>query len=231
MSSISRTYVSGDSCTISATPSTGYSFTGWYENNTLSSNSNPWTFTVNADRNIQGRFSANAYVVSATVDPKDSGTVSGTGSYDYGTTATLTATPATGYNFVNWTVGGSVVGSNPTYSFTVSGDATVQANFVIKTYNIAASVDPVGGGTVSGTGTYNHGASVSLTATPSAGYAFVGWYSGASRLSTDNPLTFTATESVSYVAKFAPVYTISVEYDNAKGTAAFVEAQNEEPAE
>lgn len=228
MSTISRNFTSGDTCTISATPSTGYSFTGWYENDSLASNANPYSFTVNANRSLVGRFSANAYVVSATVDPKDAGTVSGTGSYDYGTTATLTATPAAGYNFVNWTVGGSVVGSNPTYSFTVSGDATVQANFVIKTYNIAAVIDPVGGGTVSGTGTYNHGQSVSLTATPSAGYTFVGWYTGASsKISTDNPLTFIATESITYTAKFAPTYTISVEYDNAKGTAAFVEQQQE----
>ena len=65
------------------------------------------------------------YTVSATAT---NGTVSGTGTYQEGATATLTATPNTGYKFVNWTKGGETVTDNP-YTFIVSEDVELVANF------------------------------------------------------------------------------------------------------
>ena len=67
-----------------------------------------------------------SYTVSATAT---NGTVSGTGVYKAGTTATLTATPNTGYKFINWTKGEDVVSTEATYSFTVSEDVALVANF------------------------------------------------------------------------------------------------------
>jgi hypothetical protein len=43
------------------------------------------------------------------------------------------ATANTGYAFSNWTENGSVVSTNASYSFTVSGARTLVANFVAKT--------------------------------------------------------------------------------------------------
>lgn len=60
------------------------------------------------------------------------------------------------------------------------------------------------GGTVTGGGTYELGASVTIQATPAAGYTFSRWVkNGTSQtFSTQNPYTFTANEMVDVVAVF-----------------------------
>ena len=57
------------------------------------------------------------------------GTVTGGGVVEEGTSVTLTATPADGYKFVNWTVGGAEVSTANPYTFTAEEDVTVVANF------------------------------------------------------------------------------------------------------
>ncbi len=68
-------------------------------------------------------------VIMATVNPANSGTVTGAGTYEIGTTCTLTATANDGYTFINWTENGIVVSTTPTFSFTVTEDASYVANF------------------------------------------------------------------------------------------------------
>ena len=69
------------------------------------------------------------YTISASASPSSGGSVSGAGSYNYGTTCTLIATPATGYSFVRWTKNGSQVSTSSTYSFTVTASASYVAVF------------------------------------------------------------------------------------------------------
>lgn len=66
--------------------------------------------------------------ISVTANPIE-GTVTGAGEYEDGTTATITATPNFDYVFVNWTLNGEVVSSEATYTFTVTADAHLEANF------------------------------------------------------------------------------------------------------
>lgn len=66
------------------------------------------------------------YTVSATAE---NGTVEGAGQYEEGTQATLTATAAEGYEFVNWTVSGTEVSTENPYTFTVTADVALVANF------------------------------------------------------------------------------------------------------
>ena len=68
------------------------------------------------------------------------------------------------------------------------------------TYAIAASATE--GGTVTGAGTYAHGVSVTLTATPSEGYNFVNWTENGEEVSTDAEYTFTVTGARTLVANF-----------------------------
>lgn len=59
------------------------------------------------------------------------------------------------------------------------------------------------GGTVSGSGLYDIGATVTLTATPNDGYDFVKWQiNGGGDYATRNPVTFTAQEMMDLVAIF-----------------------------
>ena len=84
--------------------------------------------------------------------------------YAEGNTCTAIATPATGYNFVNWTVGGYQVITNATYAFNVTQNRALVANFALKTYTISVSASPAGGGSVSGGGTYTHGSTCTVIA-------------------------------------------------------------------
>ncbi len=57
------------------------------------------------------------------------GTVSGQDAYEHAQIATVRAIPNEGYSFVNWTEGGKIVSTKATYSFTVTGDRALVANF------------------------------------------------------------------------------------------------------
>ena len=59
----------------------------------------------------------------------------------------LTATPATGWHFVEWT--GDLAGSTNPATLTMDANKTVIANFALNSYSIAASADPTAGGSVS----------------------------------------------------------------------------------
>ena len=67
--------------------------------------------------------------VSASASPADGGYVSGAGLNDIGSICTLTATANDGYTFVNWTENSEVVSTETTYSFVVTGDRNLVANF------------------------------------------------------------------------------------------------------
>ena len=69
------------------------------------------------------------YEIAATANPTIGGTITGAGTYYLGDMATLTANANEGFAFVNWTKDGTVVSTNPTYSFMVLEDASFVANF------------------------------------------------------------------------------------------------------
>jgi kumamolisin len=73
------------------------------------------------------------YLISASASPANGGQVSGDGVYNSGTTATLIATPATGFVFVNWAEGGNSVSDSATYQFTVAAARTLVAKFAPDT--------------------------------------------------------------------------------------------------
>ncbi len=79
------------------------------------------------------------------------------------------------------------------------------AGIDVDDYNmpsITATADPVAGGTVTGSGTYNAGTSVNLEAIADTGYEFEGWYEGTAPVSDQNPYTFTVTGDRTLTAKF-----------------------------
>lgn len=76
----------------------------------------------------------NQHLVIAKPDAAGRGTVTGTNIYNNGETATLTATPATGFKFVRWSDGNT---ANPRY-LTVTEDVTLTAIF---DYDITLSWD------------------------------------------------------------------------------------------
>ena len=196
------TYNHGTTCTLTATASTGYTFVRWTKNGSQVSSSATYSFTVTENATYVAVFNKNSYTISASANPSSGGSVSGAGTYSHGDNCTLVASPNSDYNFVRWTKNGSQVSTNATYSFTVTANASYVAVFSKKTYTISASASPSEGGSVSGAGTYDHGSSCSLTATPATGYSFVRWTKNGSQVSTSATYSFTVTENSSFVAVF-----------------------------
>ena len=100
------------------------------------------------------------YSITVSSIPTFGGTVTGGGTYQQGQSCTVIATANSNYTFMNWTENNEVVSTNASYTFTVSGNRTLVANF---TYNGGGSDhDYVDLGLPSGTmwATCNVGANV-----------------------------------------------------------------------
>lgn len=127
------TYTSGTSCTVVATPNTGYVFSSWKHSGTNVSTSASYTFNVNAARALVAVFTLNSYTISTSSSPTAGGSTSGGGTYDYGESCTVVASRNPGYSFVNWTVSATPVSTAASYGFTVSGSKALVAGF---SYNL-----------------------------------------------------------------------------------------------
>ena len=214
------TYNQGTSCTVTASANPCYTFLRWTENGMTVSSSVNYTFTVNGDRNLVAQFQAQPqnYTISVSANPTNGGTVSGGGTYQEGQSCTVTATAANGYTFQRWTENGQQVSTNASYTFTVTGNRTLVAQFQAQSYTITATADPTTGGTVSGGGTFNYGQSCTLVATPATGYDFINWTQHGQQVTTNTTYTFTVTGSVAYVAHFQlQNYDIKVNIEPAEG--------------
>ena len=164
---------------------------------------------VTADHTIEATFEEiPTYTISVLSNNDAYGSVSGGGTYDEGTQVIITATPYEGYHFVAW---GDENTENPR-TITVTSDSTFVANFeqIPESYTITVMANYDAFGSVSGSGTYDEGTQVVITATPYEGYLFVSWNDSI----TDNPRTITVTSDSTFVAIFEEVqiqqYTITV---------------------
>ena len=198
----SGTYEVGTQCTVTAEANTGYTFVNWTENDAQVSSEASYTFPVTVSRSLVANFTMQAYVITAEVTPENSGTITGAGGFNYGETCTLTATPNSGYEFVKWTKGGTTVSSDAEYTFTVSESATYKAHFKVKSYTISVSASPNNGGSVNGGGTFNHGHSCTVHATPANGFAFTNWTDEGDVVSEEADYTFPVTSNRTLVAHF-----------------------------
>ena len=185
----SGTYDYGTTATLTATADEHYHFTQWSDGNT----DNPRTVSVVGDATYTAEFKPNSYTI--TVSASEHGSANGGGTYDYGTTATLTATADEHYHFTQWTDGNT---DNPR-TISVEGDATYTAEFLLNEYTITVLYDNTKG-YVSGGGTYVYGTQVRLEVSANSGYEFSQWSNGA----TYNPYLFTATEDLTLEAQFIP---------------------------
>ena len=158
------------------------------------------------------------------------------GRYTYtdavGTSISSTATAGTGYKFVGWydSTGNKVaddmlINNGATISYTTTGNATYYARFETaytvkfvaqtKQANGSFKTDTVGGKVSVASVTDVANAAASSTATANSGYKFLGWYDqNGNQLSTNatySTTTTSATNNVTYYARFEIVYNPTVE--------------------
>jgi formylglycine-generating enzyme required for sulfatase activity len=217
------TYEVGTSCTVTAVANSGYNFVNWTENGNQVSASASYTFPVTVARSLVANFTTqDNTLISASVDPENSGTVTGAGGYSYSQECTLTATANTGYTFLRWTENGNLVSTEANYTFNVTGNRTFVAKFQANTYTISVSANPSGSGTVSGGGNgFNYNQSCTVHATPAEGFAFSNWTDEGEVVSTEADYTFTVTSNRTLVANFTELqpdeYSITVSANPSNG--------------
>ena len=197
-----------------ATPEYGYAFVNWSNGATTPT----VTVIVNEDITLTANFRQIAHTVTVATADATMGSVNPAGDSIVleGTVFQATATPAAGYEFVNWSNGDTTL----TVTIVVGEeDVTLTANFRQITHSVTIAVAPgcTNMGTVSpaGTQTVAWGTTFTATATPNQGYQFAGWSNGA----TTATFSFTVNEDITLYATFEPVpvqtYTVTATANDA----------------
>ena len=130
---------------------------------------------MTSSQNIIANFSLSNYRLSLRSDPIGIATLTGDGTYEYETNATITVKPFPGYVFNNWSGSGIADTNSPTTIVSMISDRNVTANLEKIRYDVHVTVTPVGAGSVSGIGAFGHGETVTLSAIPIQGYEFSHW--------------------------------------------------------
>ncbi len=122
-------YPSNSTCTLVAAANPGWGFQKWTENGAQASTSANYTFAVRSNRTLVANF-VPAYTVITGVSPSYGGTTSGNGAFNSNSVVLVTATPIVGFKFVSWTEFGALVSTSANYSFNLTADRSLVANFV-----------------------------------------------------------------------------------------------------
>ncbi|NQU31850.1 MAG: T9SS type A sorting domain-containing protein [Bacteroidetes bacterium] len=145
-------------------------------------------------------------------NPDTAGISTGDGLYTIGDTVTVTAIPASGFHFANWTEDGNIMSTDSVYIFVkTSGIDTLFANYLANSYSLYLVASPLAGGVLTGEGNYLYGQTVTVLATASVGYEFQNWSFGNDPVSTNPVYTFTMPfNNLELIANFAlEVYTVT----------------------
>ena len=177
--------VVSEEVTFTATANIGYSFLGWYDSNDQWITSDPaLTFTLTTDTVVY-KAKYFAYTLTYRTESSTKGSVT---SNIYGATAnnaiavsantsvTLTATTNNGYTFIGWydTSNDNKVSSSLIYTFNMPASSII---YEARWVSVSTQSNDTTLGTVNSlNGKYVAGDNVTLTATPTTGNIFNGWY-------------------------------------------------------
>ncbi len=203
------------------------------------------SITINGDTTVTANLSKDAVTLTARIlldgappapaNPALTITASGVALVDGGTAAFLygdsvSLTPGTGiagFVFTGWS--GALTGADNPAALTMNGSKTVTANYsTIRKLTLSTETRPgteTNGGTAAAAGSYQsdgddyfykHGDTATLTATPSGGFAFLGWsIDGSATLVPVNTISMSADHTAKAV--FAKQYTLTLEASPAGG--------------
>ena len=202
------------SVTIEAYPNTGYNFAGWYSGTTQISTANPYTFNMPAeDTTYVAKFSAKSYTLTVNSENTHLGTVTGGGTIEYGASATIKATPNTGYKFVGWYDGTTAISTNATYTFDMPHkDYTLTAKFEPVTMIVTFNAN--GGSVGTSTKIVTYGDIYGEMPRPTKdGYTFMGWYLNGSAVTSGTAVKQTANHTLTASWGDIGVASMTVIYD------------------
>jgi len=210
----SGTHVQGSSVTAVAIPAIGFSFINWTEGLTVVATTPSYQFNMAGNRTLVANYNIIPYTVAVSSNPLIGGITSGNGTFNSGSTVSVTAVANAGYTFINWTENGNAVSTTAAYTFILAGNRALVANYTAIPYSVVLSSNPAIGGTTSGSGTFNSGATVVVTAVANAGYTFTNWTENGNSVSTTAAYSFIIVGNRTLVANFtiipASQFTVSL---------------------
>ena len=210
----SGAFAVGTLTSITATPLEGYQFSYWEGQSISDSNASTTSVILDSDQNITAHFSALSYTITIASDT--GGTVTGEGYYPHGSTISISALAEDGYKFYQWS--GTDIPNPLLDSFSVEAtqDLNLTANFSLNTYTVTLSQN-IEGGKVLGGGTFPHGSTALLEATPSNGFQFLNWTKGGSILGTNKALSVDILMDSNITANFEKLVATKIEGVNPLG--------------
>jgi ribosomal protein S28E/S33 len=129
-------YHYGDAVQLTAVPNIGWHFGYW--SGDLEGGDISKTIMMYGDKNVMATFIQDVYTLTTSVVGSGSISRNNSGPYHYGDIVEITASPATGWNFDQWS--GDVSGSvNPT-TILIDGDRIVNATFTPNLYTLTVIV-------------------------------------------------------------------------------------------
>ena len=204
-----HTYISNDE--FISVSRTGYTHTGWtnhtegedYYITGYNSSYSALSSTITFD----AKFSANDYTITLDANGGSCGKDSVEVTYD--SYFELPVPTRTGYTFDGWEYNGTKITTSDgscIKGYAYGKDITAEARWSINSYQLTVNNDG-NHGSVTSSGTRQYNSSVTITATPNAGYTFAGWYKGGTKVSDRTSYTFTMpAKDVTYTAKWTAYY-------------------------
>lgn len=198
-----------DNVEIVATAATGYTFSSWSATaGTLkSATASTTTFTLPASNStVTANFTHNTYTLSASASPQAGGTVyvSKSTCY-YNDSVSISATPATGYQFSQWSATAGTIDDSSASSTTFTmpaSNASLTATFSKINYSVTTGVSPSGSGTLTASpSTAQMGDTVTLSPVAATGYELDSYTTNPQVTITNNTFTMPAS-NVSITANF-----------------------------
>lgn len=189
--------------TVSAIAAAGYRFVNWTEDGKEVSRLSNYSAFAEGNHDYVAHFERiPVHRVRVDVNLSFGAEATGGGRFEEGTEITVSATAPEEYRFVNWTVDGIEVSTDQNYRFKVEKDVDLTANFAIKEFLISAKTNTAEKGSVTGAGTFQYAAGVTLEAVPKEGSVFRGWMENGEIISVNPILTFQAYADRNLIAMF-----------------------------
>ena len=161
----------GQAAGCTATPQTGFQFTGWTGD---CAGTGACQFTnVTSAHSVGATFAPITYAIATPAVTGGSVNCT-TNPVPHGQDTICVASPAMGYHFTHWS--GDCTGTaSACILYNVTSPRSVGATFVLNTYSIGIVPAPANGTVTCTPNPVTHGQDASCTATPNAGYHFTSW--------------------------------------------------------
>ena len=220
---------------LSATASTGYTFTSWScTNGTLANSASASTTlsNVTAASTCTPTFTLNTYTITYDGNSSTSGSLPSSQTKSYGISLTLVNTQGdllrTGYTFNGWNdaENGSGTSYSVSGSYTANAAATLFAQWTLNTYTITYDGNSSTSGSLPSSQTKSYGISLTLVNTQGdllrTGYTFNGWNDAENGSGTSYSVSgsYTANAAATLFAKWIANTNNGVSYNNQGATTA-----------